>query len=185
MGSIPIIHEKTSFMNLYVKLNKSRIEKEYRDVQGAWVTMFFVIPMILIGIMILAPDFPVIVPIFGGVISVVGSRKSWKALKALKPLRGLPEVISGHEILNLLRNAQIGYEVTSTKDEERPQSIRFYEWVMVVDEEGISRAEMKTLSSYAMNYTMIFSIKGILPFIDENKVPENYRGLFKVLKYVE
>jgi hypothetical protein len=172
-------------MNLNVKIDKDRVEKEYRDNQGAWITMFFVIPMILIGIMILAPDFPVIVSIFGGVISVVGSRKSWKALKTLKSLRGLPEIISGHEVLNLLRSAQIGYEVTSTGGEKRPQAIRFYEWVMVVDEEGISRAEMKTLWSYAMDYTMVFSIKGILPFIDENKVPENYRGLFKALKYVE
>lgn len=173
-----IIREKPNIMELKLKIDKKAILKKYQDAFGAWVTFMFLFPALLITIMIVAPGFPVIVPVIGGIISVLTSRKNWKLYQVFKDLNKLPEIIPATEFLNMLRSVQIGYDLTWEEiqaEGETQYSINFYRWELVVDEEGIETYEKRPLLSSLIRYNGTFSLKGIIPFIEIlDKIPEEY-----------
>ncbi len=176
-------------MELKVRINKKAILKKYQDSFGAWVTFMFLFPGLLITIMVVAPDFPVIVPVIGGIISVLTSRKNWKLYKVYRDLNTLSEEISATPFLNMLSSIHIGYNLKweKTQAEGEPQYyIEFYRWEPVVDEEGVETYIKKSLLSSPIKYSGIFSLKGIIPFIETfDKIPEEYSGEKLLLFYVD
>ena len=176
-------------MELKIKIDKKAILKKYQDSFGAWVTFMFLLPVLLITIMVVAPGFPIIVPIIGGILSVMTSRKNWKLYQVFKDLNKLPEIISATEFLNMLRSVQIGYDLKWEEIQEEGEtqySIEFYRWEPVIDEEGIETYVKKFLLSSPIKYNGAFSLKGIIPFIEIfDKIPEEYSEEKLLLFYVD
>lgn len=176
-------------MELRLKIDKKGILKKYQDAFGAWVTFMFLIPGMLMTLMIVAPNFPVIVPVIGGILSVLTSRKNWKLYQVFRDLNKLSEIIPATEFLNMLRSVQIGYNLTWEEiqaEGETQYYIEFYRWESVVDEEGVETYIKRPLLSSSIRYNGTFSLKGIIPFIELfDKIPEEYSEQKLLLFYVE
>lgn len=190
-------------MELKVRINKKAILKKYQDSFGAWVTFMFLFPGLLITIMVVAPDFPVIIPVIGGIISVLISRKNWTLYRVYADLTDYPETVPSTEFLNMLSSVGIGYSLKwEEPKEDEDQStkkdgqkvflyyIEFYRWEPVIDEEGIATYVKRSLMTSPIKYgeglslNGIIPLKGIIPFIPFERVPENYSKEKLLLFYV-
>ncbi len=156
------------------------IERRKRDAFGAWVTFFFIVPIILIGLIVFVPKLRVEFPLAIGLLGIVAASKEYRAYKALATLA---DIDTAH-FLNLIRgygiNHEFGWEEISAEGEIK-QWISFYRFIKN-DDGDIERQDIAT-SSISVNGE--FSIKGISKYISENFSKEGRKDIKYFIDYAK